>query len=446
MTDPPQASAPDEAHDDETAHVFELTPGQRLVGLASQFETSQHELLRLVSFVERQREVIDDARARAREAVRAHQPAIDDETFDRSWDALQEAREVRPGDLEAGEPAEVTSVALDRLFASLPQGYSFRYIATILGAHFESPGTSVLLSSLLGALIADFEVLLAGLVRELIDLHPGLLSTSDRQFAWKDVIAYESLDAFKESVVEKAVDSLLRESYVEQMRWLETRAHVTPPPIATDLTTREVLQRRHVHMHNGGRVSAPYLENLRGLRPEPELGTLLPVSADYLRDAADRLLIVTLTITARIAYSVMKDPEEVEHVERFLGDSLYRLLQQARHRVVDGVSREVNSSPFQSGYTALVVKVNGWLALKRLGRFSECEAEVRAWDTSALAQEFALARFALLDETAAAYEIVQRIRGTPSLSVEFWLSWPLLEELRTYEEGVRNTGTTPDAE
>jgi hypothetical protein len=77
----------------------------------------------------------------------------------------------------------------------------------------------------------------------------------------------------------------------------------------------------------------------------------------------------------------------------------------------------------------LTFRFNAWLALKRLGRFAECALAVKAYDTSAVKNIFAIARAALLDDLDDLFELIERTKAS-EFDERAWTEWPLLDEAR----------------
>lgn len=205
------------------------------------------------------------------------------------------------------------------------------------------------------------------------------------------------------------------------------------PPSAENSIILEAFQRRHVIVHNGGRVSRQYLDKVPVEYRSVQLGTELPVEVDYLQKVADNLFVVDMSLVCVAAFKQLKNEKDLHAIEKKATAVSYELLQAERYEPVREMTKVYTQKTFRHSTSALMWTINGWLAQKRLGRFGECRKAVEKWHTGTLEPMYKLAKLALLDEHDEAFKIVEQIRGTKQLSQQQWEAWPLLRELRAYD-------------
>lgn len=167
-----------------------------------------------------------------------------------------------------------------------------------------------------------------------------------------------------------------------------------------------------------------------------KLDELLVVDAEYFRRAADALSVIGLSLAANICRQVVKVDSDRFLVELLMGDLPYRMLLAGRYWAAREICREQQLFDGKGSYRAMVVQVNGWLAEKRLGNLAVVRADIEQWDTTPLATEFQLAKVALLDQLPEALALTKQLRGTDALPMHFFYAWPLLEEVRAYEQAL----------
>lgn len=461
-------------------------PERDFLVILNRFLAHQEEVLHLAEFIASRRPEIDDQKERARAQIALDFPHAKDDLFDETWDAIRrllsdddddDASPESDAEPEAGEasqePDAVPEAAgsegiaaqepaleandadsastrsekqadasyrdkLDRGIEAVIDGIDIdgapEYFLSVLRAQgLESNATPRLLSSLLTNLVGDFEVLLGNLLRIMLAKNTSGVGASDRQFTWSEISKFESLDAFKDHVFDTAVDNLLRASYRDWLKYFRDKFKISTPDCSESAFILEALQRRHVIVHNGGRVSQQYLEKVPEEFASAPVGHRLQVDTKYLGDVADNLLVTAMSLVCVAAFKTLKDEDSRTAIERRAGDILYRLMQNGRYAPVRDLVKAHSSEHFKDPYTSLVWKINGWLAHKRLGEFAACEKEVKNWETAVLQSQFRLAKHALLDEHKEALRIVEEIRGTEALPLRHWAAWPLLAELRDYE-------------
>jgi len=120
--------------------------------------------------------------------------------------------------------------------------------------------TAILSHNAVIALVSQFDVYLGQLIRGIFFHKPEILNGSAKTFSYAQLVRFDSLDAAREHVIEKEVETILRESHADQFSWLEKSLGISlrnPLPIWPNFI--EVTQRRNLFVHTDGVVSSQYL-------------------------------------------------------------------------------------------------------------------------------------------------------------------------------------------
>src|SRR5690606_26404612 len=111
--------------------------------------------------------------------------------------------------------------------------------------------------SLLVSLVSHFDAYVGRLIRAIYLRKPELLNSSERKLSFEELVRYDSIEAVREFVIEKEVESVLRGSHVEQFRWMERTYDV---PLTKGLDSWplfvELMERRNLFVHTDGIVSS----------------------------------------------------------------------------------------------------------------------------------------------------------------------------------------------
>jgi len=286
----------------------------------------------------------------------------------------------------------------------------------------------LLRESLLISAVSQFETFIARLIAESLHFSPQLLNESGRNFAYHEVSKHADLDAFFESAAEDYADRLMRGPMNDWLKFLSTS--LRQDTLWVDDYLNEIMQRRHIHVHAGGRVSAQYIENTRK-GGALKIGKRLPVSADYLQVALDRLAVVVLVISqaslAAIRASKLAKRVGFDADDGKINEIAFELLIEGRPGAVAEIIERVDASVWTNS-TREHLRANSWLAMKMLGRLDEIRRDVEDWDVS-LSERLSLAKACLL-ETPEAKSILDRLMAAGEISVLDAAIWPLLEPLR----------------
>lgn len=415
---------------------LELAPSGRkrseIERIFESFLRRQMNLISTVQYIEKRQEEFDDHRRRTTEVLISKFPSLPP-------DIIAAIVEVN------SDPSGVNKVITDIMDTAVASDNGTAVIGALLaaGGVDREPSTPVLYSSLLTTLVGGFEIFVAEIARFAYARFPGSAPMDGVTFTWQQVSTHATIEALREEAAEKAVNDLLRESFDDWIDRFGKRFGVKIPEQVRGLDVREVFQRRNVVVHNSGIANNLYREKLAGLPDLAILGEQLPVTSDYLRSAADRLCAVAWHLSWAFGKRIYKD-EDLSVFEMYICNVPYRHLEAERYQAIAYLDCAAVLAEARNEENKMTLRVNSWLAQKRLGNFGAVHDEVENWQTSHLAAKYQLARFALLDNLADGFAIVEEIRGSSELSTLAWHLWPLLQELREYEAALISSAPGPD--
>ncbi len=294
-----------------------------------------------------------------------------------------------------------------------------------------TPNRQMLLrSSLLTMAVSAFEVLLGALASRHYELHPGNLS-NDRRFSFKEISAFDSLDEVQDAAIAHRVYQLLQEPLDQWSKWLDKDSGlgVKLENLAIDFPLLvEIIQRRHVIVHNGGVVSQQYLDRMSFDGDPPAIGAHLHVSQAYLTAALEQL--DTAGNLTAVGVWAKERPDLEGQAVSVLSNRMEQLLFDGRWpalRKICSIGKKIASFELQAN----VFKVNEWLAIKRIEGLDGIKAEIRDnWDTTALEPQFRLVELALLDLSDAFFQQAPTTLANGRIHPEQLKIWPVFDELR----------------
>lgn len=108
--------------------------------------------------------------------------------------------------------------------------------------------------------VSEFDAFIGQLLKATYYLQPELLNASEKQMTFSDLSKMSSIEAARELIVEKEVESVLRKSHSDQFAWLERNLSLK---LRQDLDSWphfiELTERRNLFVHCNGEVSHQYL-------------------------------------------------------------------------------------------------------------------------------------------------------------------------------------------
>jgi len=422
-------------------------------------ELQRQKLLMLDYLVDRQEE-FDDPRRAARTILCRRYPHLPAAEFDavfqevaKSLAALFDPED--EGDASADAPKVSREIdafqvnyqaVIDSYSGSLSREYVEVAVMTFLqevlrAVKSKNANAETLRLSIFTAIIADFEAFIASVLTRLYKDRPEKIGDGTRTVPLRQVLQSTDLQTLREELIDAAVVDIMRGNVDD---WLSTFKNVFAIDVseyAQGSGVSELFQRRNVIMHNGSVASRLYVEKCTGT--SIRAGDRLQVSDEYLRAAADQLVVISLAITSRILFILEKDSQH--ELEDEVANWVYEMLLERRYAVVCTYMKRVPLARFLNKAAAEVCRVNNWIGLKRLGRFDECVGDVEAWQVAHLRQQFQLARMILLGDTETASRLSKEMLTSGTLRLSHWVEWPLLEEVREFDAGQQEESVEPPA-
>ncbi|MGX5188314.1 hypothetical protein ACWKT5_37875 [Streptomyces avermitilis] len=321
---------------------------------------------------------------------------------------------------EEARKAAVTKLTdeLDRKFAELSDTDfdAASYAHQMLSVRAPRRRTGVIFSSLLTSAVGDFEVLFSQIVGMYFSLRPQALSSREPQFSWEDIQQFDSIEELRSFHADRQVEQLMWKGFDDWMDWLEKKMKIKLADIALESDTiKEVFQRRHIIVHNGGHVSRQYLLKAPGVSPKPAIGEKLLVSRSYLDQALDQLFTLGVLMASSAFFKLATGGGVRIRAEEWLTSLTHRMLLDNRCEAALRISNS-GSSLFQTDAAKLAMRLNAWAARKKIDGSSSIRSEVEKWDVSALRDDYSMSRLALLDDFDGAWKIAKKLLAAGDLT------------------------------
>jgi len=294
------------------------------------------------------------------------------------------------------------------------------------------------------SLVSQYDAYLARLIRAIYFMKPELLSTSDRELTFAQLVKFNSLEDAKEFILEKEVESVLRESHIKHFQWMEGKFKINLRQnldVWPDFV--EVTERRNLFVHNNGYVSSQYLKiceeqgvKITGIK----VGDELAADKEYFEHAHN----VIFEMGFKLAHVLWRkfSPEDLAAADSNLieigydyplAEENYPLTQIVFDFATETLKKHSSEAE------RLVMVVNRALGYKWAGNNEKAQEIVSAEDWSAAAPRFRLASAILMDDFDTAYQIMKSIgKNHGEVSKGNYRQWPLFKVIRT-EKRFRET-------
>jgi hypothetical protein len=285
------------------------------------------------------------------------------------------------------------------------------------------------------ALVSEYDAFLSGLIRILFELKPAALNASEKSFSYTDIAEFETIAALREHVVEKQIESVLRDSHAEQFKWLENKfGLVLRKGLPSWPAFIEITERRNLFVHNNGVVTKQYLDTCKehGWNcGETKRGDTLLVDDLYFKHAHETIF----EIAVKLAHVLWRkvDPNDRETADGNLaGHVIYELIFQERYSLAATMA-DFGSDTFKkfaSEYQSRVLTINRAQAHKWLGDGRKCKEILDAEDWTASNDEFRLCVEALRENHDAVATLMRRISRAERPGPSGYREWPIFKEAK----------------
>jgi hypothetical protein len=287
------------------------------------------------------------------------------------------------------------------------------------------------------SIVSLYDAFLGTLLRELFLMEPGLLAGSERTLTFSQLSEFSDLGTAKEFVLEKEIESVLRESHADQFGWMESKFKVElRKGLESWPTFIEVTERRNLFVHTGGVVSRQYLQ-VCGRHNVPladvALGKELVASLSYF-DAAYKCIFEIAVKLAHVLWRKVK-PEDRAEADDNLNMICYELLQDERYdlakRLLDFATETLKK--FSSEQARRFFVINRAQAYKWSGDNTAAQKILDAEDWSASSDVIQLGERLLRDDYAEALALMKRL-GNVGMEKSDYRDWPVFNEFRKRPE------------
>lgn len=295
------------------------------------------------------------------------------------------------------------------------------------------------------SIVSQYDAFLGKLVKTLYEINPNIIRSCEKELNIKDLFNYDTIDELKDHIVDKEVESLLREEHFEQLKILERRISkvlgnnftlTTDLPVLASFV--ELTQRRNLFVHSNGMITRQYLEAKKkwnfGSDCCGELDGELKVEPLYCKKAFQVLYEISVKLTHVLWRKFV--PTEREVADEHLNQIIYELLIDNEYTLAIEICNFGTNviKKFSSEQIRKFIIINKAIAYKMQGKEKDCKKVIKNEDWS-IGNEFKLAKLVLEDKFDDAKKLMLKIGASDDvLNKKAYENWPLFKKFRKSEE------------
>jgi hypothetical protein len=301
-------------------------------------------------------------------------------------------------------------------------------------------GIQNLPSMFLVGLISAYDGFLGQLIRAMFIVQPGLLSSSERNISFRDLVEIGSVEEARERIIEREIEAVLRSNHADQIAWLESRLKT---PLTKDLAIWpdfiELCERRNLLTHTGGVISGQYLSVCRAHGCDMgayKIGQRLNVEARYYRRAVSIILEMGMKLIQVVWRKIV--PEDIETADKELNYFAYELIVKRMYALAATMLKfglfEMKKHGTEAIRRQMVVN---YANAEKLGGNKENAIEILDQeDWTASTDLFKICVAAVKDDFDTVISMMKGLIDTKVLTLRELRTWPVFETARSNAEFI----------
>lgn len=285
------------------------------------------------------------------------------------------------------------------------------------------------------AMVGTYDAFLGNLIRLMFRAKPEILKATGMSIEVSELFSYADIKDVENCVIERQVESVLRDSHADQLKWLE---HILGIKTLKQYTHYkdfiEITERRNLFVHAAGVVSRTYLKKCKdeGVDTSVPLGTELEAQPTYIKKCHDVLMETGIKLSQvlwrKLNVSIETSDESLQDVTfDCLNEGQYHLAQELLHFATNNV-KQYSSVDYE-----WVFRVNHALSYYLADEREKSDKIVHEKSWSALDVKYRLAEAVLLEDFETAKKLMHMI-GQDKVFQFNYQQWPLFRNFRKTEQ------------
>lgn len=283
-------------------------------------------------------------------------------------------------------------------------------------------------------LVSTYDEFMARLLEAIMTRVPSIISSSEKNISFQDLIQVGSIEAMRQKLIAKEVDSLMRGSHIDHINWIEAKLGIK------NLQTSEcwkncveVFERRNLITHTGGRISEQYINICRqnGINTDNmSLGEFANINSKYFRSAVENLLEYGICLTQVVWRKI--EPNNILSAAENLNSIAYDMMIKEKYSLSKAMLEFglVKMNRFGSERIRKVMVINYAISLERTGNKAEANRILNSEDWSASTNDFIICKHAVLGEEEDAIELMETVVKQDIVRISDFRHWPAFDNLR----------------
>lgn len=298
-------------------------------------------------------------------------------------------------------------------------------------------GATVIPKLAIIGIVSAYDAFLSDLLKILYERN-NAAPISDKTITYQDVLNLGSIDAVKDHIIEKEIESILRENHTEQLKRIETRFSIATTKnldVLADFV--ELCERRNLFTHTDGIVSSQYINSCKNSGVDVskiKIGDKLEVNQNYLKKAIDTASEIGIKLLQVLWRKYKSD--EINLSARNLNDICFNLIGQERYLLASKLLDFGLNTMKKHGEDIVrrMMVVNYSNAIKLGGDKEKAKEILEKEDWTACSMDFKICIFAINDDVDGLVSIMEEVVSRKDIDKQSFRTWPVFKTMREKKE------------
>ena len=286
-------------------------------------------------------------------------------------------------------------------------------------------------------LVTSLEHSVGLLMKEIATIAPANLFNKEKQVSLNWAMNFNSMEDFKEALINDEIDRAQRESFDQQVSWIIGK--VTGMEDFRSKYTGwkdiiELFERRNLFVHANGLVNKSYLNALKGHKTrevsDPKIGDELHAGPKYYTNSVHIVLHFGIMLL-QVAWRKLA-PSEKHAADKLLSDLGFELIARGQYTVAIRILEFARSLRDVSAEATMRMNViNLANAYKLLSNDKQSETVIESMDWTAVGNEFKISVAAIKGNVEEVVTLMKKIGSDdPIVGAAEYQQWPVFYSVR----------------
>ena len=285
------------------------------------------------------------------------------------------------------------------------------------------------------AMVGTYDAFVGNIIRLMFRAKPEMLRATGMSMEVAELFSYNDIKEVEACVIEKLVESVLRDSHAEQLSWLEKILGIkTLKEYDHFKDFIEITERRNLFVHTDGIISRSYLKKCRnvGIIVDAALGEKIEAKPEYIIRCHNVIMEtgvkLSQVIWRKLNISIETCDESLQDVTFDCLNAGHYDLAQVLLKFATNDVKKYSNVDFE-----WVFRVNHALSYYLAGKKEQSNAIIREKNWSALDVRYRIAEAVILEKFSDAQKLMHKIGKDEEFQINYQ-QWPLFRIFRKSQE------------